>query len=125
MQELGYPWVVRKALMKYGAKSTDIVRHKSSLMTVTTVNAKGSWTRTMDTEKTLQQVSSQQFPSPALMLASDRTTDSTLSALRCLISFLASSMTAVGHKPDTKSMEHLDRQFSRDNHVLEKQMQCI
>ncbi len=45
--------------MKYGAKSTDIVRHKGSLMTVTTVNAKGSWTRTLDTEKTLQQVSCQ------------------------------------------------------------------
>ncbi|EIE25023.1 hypothetical protein COCSUDRAFT_61272 [Coccomyxa subellipsoidea C-169] len=56
---MGYPWVVRKALMKYGAKSTDIVRHKGSLMTVTTVNAKGSWTRTLDTEKTLQQRSAE------------------------------------------------------------------
>ncbi|BDA41262.1 hypothetical protein COCOBI_02-0420 [Coccomyxa sp. Obi] len=54
-RELGYPWVVRKSLMKYGGKSTDIVRQKGSIMTVTTVNAKGSWTRTLDTEKTLQQ----------------------------------------------------------------------
>lgn len=45
--------------MKYGGKSTDVVRQKGSIITVTTVNAKGSWTRTLDTEKTLQQVSSQ------------------------------------------------------------------
>ena len=61
-QELGYPWVMRKMLTKYGSKSTDIVRQKGSSMTVTTVNAKGSWTRTLATDKTLQQVPSLQLP---------------------------------------------------------------
>lgn len=70
LQELGYPWVMRKSIMKYGAKSTDIVRHKGSLMTVTTVNAKGSWTRTLDTERALQQVSSKRYHNPMLRLLS-------------------------------------------------------
>ena len=58
MQELGYPWVMRKMLTKYGSKSTDIVRQKGPSMTVTTVNAKGSWTRTLATDRALQQVPS-------------------------------------------------------------------
>ena len=56
VQDLGYPWVMRKMLIKYGSKSTDIVKQKGASMTVTTVNAKGSWTRTLATDKTLQQV---------------------------------------------------------------------
>jgi hypothetical protein len=56
VQELGFPWVMRKMLIKYGSKSTDIIKQKGSSMTVTTVNAKGSWTRTLATDRTLQQV---------------------------------------------------------------------
>lgn len=45
MQELGYPWVMRKIMVKYGSKATDVVQHKDSLIRITTVNAKASWTR--------------------------------------------------------------------------------
>ena len=44
-QELGFPWVVRKCAIKYGSLSTDIVRQKGGTLSVTSVNAKGSWTR--------------------------------------------------------------------------------
>ena len=47
---------MRKMVMKYCSKSTDIVKQKGASMTVTTVNAKGSWTRTLATDRTLQQV---------------------------------------------------------------------
>ncbi len=56
MQELGYPWVMRKAMIKYGSKSTDIIKTKGSTMKIVTVNAKGSWTRVLDTEKAEHQV---------------------------------------------------------------------
>lgn len=58
MQELGYPWVMRKMLIKYGSKSTDIVKQKGSTMTVISVNAKGSWARVLDTDKLIHQVCS-------------------------------------------------------------------
>ncbi|KAK9838477.1 hypothetical protein WJX81_001623 [Elliptochloris bilobata] len=47
LKELGFPWVVRKCAIKYGSQSTDIVRQKGSSLSVTTVNAKCSWTRTL------------------------------------------------------------------------------
>ncbi|CAL5222723.1 g5127 [Coccomyxa viridis] len=55
LQELGYPWVMRKAMMKYGSKSTDIIRTKGATMKIVTVNAKGAWTRVLDTEKPVHQ----------------------------------------------------------------------
>jgi len=39
--------VMRKAAIKYGSQSTDVVRQKGRELTVTTVNAKCSWTRTL------------------------------------------------------------------------------
>ena len=46
-QELGFPWVMRKCAIKYGSQSTDIVRQKGATLSVTSVNAKGSWTRAL------------------------------------------------------------------------------
>lgn len=57
LQELGYPWVMRKVMIKYGSKSTDIIKTKGSTMKIVTVNAKGSWTRVLDTDKPVHQVS--------------------------------------------------------------------
>jgi len=56
LQELGYPWVMRKAMVKYVSKSTDIISTKGKTIRIATVNAKGSWTRTLDTEKPVHQV---------------------------------------------------------------------
>ena len=56
LQELGYPWVMRKAMIKYNSKSTDIIRTKGATMKIVTVNAKGSWTRLLDTERPVHQV---------------------------------------------------------------------
>ena len=56
LQELGYPWVMRKAMIKYGSKSTDIIKTKGATMKIVTVNAKGSWTRLLDTDRPVHQV---------------------------------------------------------------------
>ena len=56
LQELGYPWVMRKAMMKYGSKSTDIIKTKGPAMKIVTVNAKGAWSRLLDTDKPVHQV---------------------------------------------------------------------
>ena len=48
--------MMRKAMMKYGSKSTDIIKTKGATMKIVTVNAKGAWTRTLDTEKPVHQV---------------------------------------------------------------------
>ncbi len=48
--------MMRKAMMKYGSKSTDIIRTKGATMKIVTVNAKGAWTRVLDTEKPVHQV---------------------------------------------------------------------
>ena len=55
-QELGYPWVMRKAMIKYGSKSTDIIKTKGATMKIVTVNAKGSWARLLDTDRPVHQV---------------------------------------------------------------------
>ena len=47
---------MRKAMIKYGSISTDIIKIKGSTMKIVTVNAKGSWTRVLDTEKPVHQV---------------------------------------------------------------------
>ena len=46
-QELGFPWVMRKCAIKYGSQSTDIVLQKGGMLSVTSVNAKASWTRAL------------------------------------------------------------------------------
>ena len=56
LQELGYPWVMRKAIIKYGSKSTDIIKMKGATIKIVTVNAKGSWTRLLDTDRPVHQV---------------------------------------------------------------------
>lgn len=61
LQELGYPWVIRKAMIKYVSKSTDIINTKGNTIRIATVNAKGSWTRTLDTEKPVHQVLQHSF----------------------------------------------------------------
>ncbi|CAK0783750.1 hypothetical protein CVIRNUC_006949 [Coccomyxa viridis] len=55
LKELGYPWVMRKAMIKYGSKSTDIIKTKGATMKIVTVNAKGSWTRLLDTDRPVHQ----------------------------------------------------------------------
>lgn len=55
-QDLGFPWVVRKVMLKYGSQSTDIIRQTGSAVRITSVNAKGSWTREMIENKETTQV---------------------------------------------------------------------
>ncbi|KAK9801401.1 hypothetical protein WJX73_006338 [Symbiochloris irregularis] len=45
LRELGFPWAVRKMMLKYGSQSTDIIKHSGNSLRITTVNAKASWTR--------------------------------------------------------------------------------
>eukprot|EP00887_Chlorella_sp_A99_P002016 scaffold18.g2016.t1 len=50
-RELGFPWVVRKAALRFmgGGSSVDVIAQSSSTqMRVTSLNPKGSWTRTYD-----------------------------------------------------------------------------
>ena len=45
-QEQGYPWVVRKTIVKFGsAAATDIIWHSGPALKVVSVNAKGAWER--------------------------------------------------------------------------------
>ena len=50
LRAAGFPWVVRKAALKFGGGSIDVVAHTGSTLRVTSLNAKGSWTRTYDVE---------------------------------------------------------------------------
>jgi hypothetical protein len=52
---LGFPWVLRKAALKFGAAGVDIVAHTGPTLRVTSLNVKGSWTRTYDTSKPVTQ----------------------------------------------------------------------
>ena len=56
LQELEIPWVIRKAMVKYGSQSADVIRHAGGSLRVTTVNAKASWTRDSVDGRTLTQV---------------------------------------------------------------------
>lgn len=47
LQDLGYPWVCRKVMLKYGSQSTDVIRQTGSTLRIASVNAKGSWCREM------------------------------------------------------------------------------
>ena len=42
--------------MKYGSKSTDIIKTKGATMKIVTVNAKGAWGRLLDTDRPVHQV---------------------------------------------------------------------
>jgi hypothetical protein len=47
--------VVRKAAAKFGGSSIDVIAHTGSTMRVTSLNAKGSWTRTYDVDREVSQ----------------------------------------------------------------------
>lgn len=55
-QELGFPWTVRKMMLKYGSQSTDIIKHFGNSLRITSVNAKGSWTREIVEGREVNQV---------------------------------------------------------------------
>ena len=47
-QEQGYPWIVRKTIVKFGsAAATDIIWQSGATLKVVSVNAKGAWQRKM------------------------------------------------------------------------------
>lgn len=55
LRTLGFPWIVRKAALKFGCGSVDIISHVGTAIRITSLNCKGSWTRTYDTERLIQQ----------------------------------------------------------------------
>ncbi|KAH7616591.1 hypothetical protein Ndes2526B_g08681 [Nannochloris sp. 'desiccata'] len=59
LKALGFPWVVRKAAAKFGSSSCDVVSHTGTTVRVTSLNPKGSWTRTYDTEKSVEQLNAE------------------------------------------------------------------
>lgn len=62
LRALGFPWVVRKAALKFGTNSVDIISHAGSVLKVTSLNPKGSWSRTYDTEHALTQPNPEGIP---------------------------------------------------------------
>lgn len=55
LKAAGFPWVVRKAALKFGSSSVDVTSHCGSVMRVTSLNAKGSWTRCYDVDREVVQ----------------------------------------------------------------------
>lgn len=55
LKAAGFPWVVRKAALKFGGSAVDVCSHSGPLLRVTSLNAKGSWTRSYDVEKEVVQ----------------------------------------------------------------------
>jgi len=55
LKAAGFPWVVRKAASKFGGSAVDLIAHSGPVMRVTSLNAKGSWSRTYDTEREVTQ----------------------------------------------------------------------
>jgi hypothetical protein len=55
LRAAGFPWVVRKAAVKFGGSSIDVIAHTGSTLRVTSLNAKGSWTRTYDVDREVTQ----------------------------------------------------------------------
>lgn len=51
MKSLGVPWVIRKAALKFGSSSVEIIAHTGNVVRITTLNPKGSWDRKYDTSK--------------------------------------------------------------------------
>jgi hypothetical protein len=52
---LGFPWVVRKASVKFGSCAVDIISQSETAVKITTLNCKGSWSRTYDTQQVIRQ----------------------------------------------------------------------
>jgi len=59
LKTLGFPWVVRKAAAKFGSSSCDVVSHTGTTVRVTSLNPKGSWTRTYDTDNIVEQLNAE------------------------------------------------------------------
>lgn len=55
LKAAGFPWVVRKAALKFGGSAVDVCAHAGCSLRVTSLNAKGSWTRCYDTEREVTQ----------------------------------------------------------------------
>ncbi|KAL4443742.1 hypothetical protein ABPG75_011479 [Micractinium tetrahymenae] len=55
LKAAGFPWVVRKAADRFGGSAIDLVAHSGSAMRVTSLNAKGSWTRVYDVDREVVQ----------------------------------------------------------------------
>jgi hypothetical protein len=55
LRAAGFPWVVRKAALKFGGSAVDVVAQSGSVLKVTSLNAKGSWHREYDTEREVTQ----------------------------------------------------------------------
>lgn len=55
LKAAGFPWVVRKAASKFGGSAVDLIAHSGPVMRVTSLNAKGSWSRMYDTEREVTQ----------------------------------------------------------------------
>lgn len=55
LKAAGFPWVVRKAALKFGGSAVDVISHSGPLLRVTSLNAKGSWTRSYDVEREVVQ----------------------------------------------------------------------
>jgi len=45
LKAAGFPWVVRKAALKFGGSAVDVISHLGPVLRVTSLNAKASWTR--------------------------------------------------------------------------------
>ncbi len=56
LQAQGWPWVVRKTCSKFGMHATDIVQQMGQTLTITTLNAKGVWSRKYAEGKSLTQL---------------------------------------------------------------------
>ena len=60
-RELGFPWVVRKAALRFmgGGSSVDVIAQsgtaRDTTLTITSLNPKGSWMRTYDTARDVVQ----------------------------------------------------------------------
>lgn len=55
LKSLGVPWIIRKAALQFGTNAVDIIAHAGTTVRITSLNAKGSWTRSYDTENTIVQ----------------------------------------------------------------------
>ena len=55
LKALGFPWIVRKAAVKFGSSTVDVIAHTGTTVRIASLNPKGSWTRAYDTERTITQ----------------------------------------------------------------------
>lgn len=51
----GFPCPVLQAAVKFAGSAVDVINHSGTVMRVTSLNAKGSWTRSYDTETEIAQ----------------------------------------------------------------------